>query len=460
MKRSKTIEVSIKEVKEKFTDKLNINNSRYYSEFPKDNNIKTSLNLVKKKYCLLVKRENSIEDSITRKNSNLFIDYSHLDKKKDEEFLGEFNRSLSKFSFKSNGTNSNFKENNYTAREDKTSFYKNIHSQTPKVVTSGSSISEIMYQKNKQKKLSSRNNSYLNISVNNDIVFGRDKSKLIKNSNLTKEITFNEMPNSKITPDFENDGNFNYYSVNLKNPSISDFKNYHADLSSNDIHLSNQNMIRRKYTNKKIPIKKSSNNLEKKRHELVTGSGKISPDILNVSANKKLSNLMLSKFNESKINMSNLISNKVNDNNDFLQNNIKAAMNKIRILVVDDEKLIRQSNINLIRKFFKNKNIDFQVFECEDGFDCLSYIYQGKLVGIDFDFIITDQTMNYITGTLLSEIVGLLIEHKIIKEIKIFLVTSYSANLFDKQKNIINKVFSKPFRMEHLDFIFKNLINE
>jgi len=130
---------------------------------------------------------------------------------------------------------------------------------------------------------------------------------------------------------------------------------------------------------------------------------------------------------------------------------------QITIIVVDDEKLIRQSNINLIKKYFKNKSIIYQVFECEDGFSCLNVIYQAKLVGKEIDYIITDQTMNHITGTLLSEIIGLLVEHKIINNIKMYLLTSYSANLFNKQENRFIKVFSKPFRLEYLELIFKEI---
>ena len=131
----------------------------------------------------------------------------------------------------------------------------------------------------------------------------------------------------------------------------------------------------------------------------------------------------------------------------------------LKILVVDDEKLIRQSNSNLIRKFFKNKKIKVQIFECEDGFECLNMIYQGKLKGINFDYILTDQTMNYITGTILSEILHILIDNKIINYINIYLLTSYSSSLFEKIPNQFLKVFSKPLIFEHLEFIFFDLEN-
>ncbi len=131
--------------------------------------------------------------------------------------------------------------------------------------------------------------------------------------------------------------------------------------------------------------------------------------------------------------------------------------NLIRILVVDDEKLIRQSNSNMIKKFFKNKSFKYEVFECEDGFDCINYIYQALLSGINFDYIITDQTMNFISGTILSDIIGLLVENKIINEIKMFLLTSYSANNFNRKEDRFTKIFSKPLILEHLEFIFKDL---
>ena len=48
---------------------------------------------------------------------------------------------------------------------------------------------------------------------------------------------------------------------------------------------------------------------------------------------------------------------------------IESKQRIIRILVVDDEKLIRQINCNLIKKLFNKLEIIFEIKECEDGFD-------------------------------------------------------------------------------------------
>jgi len=200
-------------------------------------------------------------------------------------------------------------------------------------------------------------------------------------------------------------------------------------------------------------------------NSICSNSQNKSNQLKNINTDPELSN---------SIKKENLISKLINNENNFntyMKSNDEFNINcqivnkneiifkdsQINIIVVDDEKLIRQSNINLIKKYFKNKSTIYQVFECEDGFSCLNYIYQAKLGGKEIDYIITDQTMNHITGTLLSEIIGLLVEHKIINDIKMFLLTSYSANLFNKQQNRFLKVFSKPFRLEYLELIFKDI---
>jgi len=144
----------------------------------------------------------------------------------------------------------------------------------------------------------------------------------------------------------------------------------------------------------------------------------------------------------------------LNSNNAF---NISANHKNIRFLIVDDEKLIRQSNSNIIRKYFKNKKVNVDIVECEDGFECLEAIYKFKKTGINFDYVITDQTMNYITGTILCRMLMILIENKIIEPLKIYLLTSYSSNNFLNNTNYhFDKIFSKPLIFQHLEYIFQS----
>jgi len=127
----------------------------------------------------------------------------------------------------------------------------------------------------------------------------------------------------------------------------------------------------------------------------------------------------------------------------------------LRILVVDDEKLIRQSQINIIKKFLGKKNTLFEIEECQDGIECLFKIYVGIVDGIKYDLIITDETMNFMNGSFMAKILKKLITDNIIHEIKIFMVTSYDPeNYADLQGTILEKIYTKPISMNIVEDIF------
>lgn len=300
--------------------------------------------------------------------------------------------------------------------------------------------------------LSKDKNNYFNKNENQNIT--------IENIYAPNSGHNEEKSESQKTINFEKDFNFNYDTLQIENSPFH-VKNYKHDFKSYDEIYSN-------YSNMKIRIKSSKlnqnqliiNNVDKNESFSASSFEKSSCENLDTPHNKKKSNLIYFKNNVNKNILANLTSyKKFNFNND-LQIYNKKFLDEVRILVVDDEKLIRKSNINLLTKFFKNKNLNFQAYECEDGFDCLNYIYQGKIVGINFDYIITDQTMNFITGNMLSDIINLLQEKKVLKEIKIFLLTSYSVNLFEDKKYIFSRVFSKPLKTNYLELMFKDLIFE
>jgi len=127
----------------------------------------------------------------------------------------------------------------------------------------------------------------------------------------------------------------------------------------------------------------------------------------------------------------------------------------VRIIVVDDEKLVRRSQINIISKFMQKKNIIFEIEECEDGIECLYKIYIGVINGVKYDIIITDETMKFMKGSFMAKILKKLITDNVIYDIKIFMVTSYDTNNYaDLQGNILEKVFTKPLSMNMIEKIF------
>ena len=131
---------------------------------------------------------------------------------------------------------------------------------------------------------------------------------------------------------------------------------------------------------------------------------------------------------------------------------------KFRILVVDDELLIRQGTKKIIKKFFFNTFENIEILECEDGFECLFNIYTGLKNGVKYDLILTDETMSFMSGTIMSSIIRSLTQDKILYKIPIYLLTSFSTNMYDENsENIFNGVFPKPINLEILSSIIQAL---
>jgi CheY-like chemotaxis protein len=127
---------------------------------------------------------------------------------------------------------------------------------------------------------------------------------------------------------------------------------------------------------------------------------------------------------------------------------------KIRILLVDDEKLIRQSEINVIRKFFMKNKKEYEIEECTDGIECLYKLYQGINQGKKYDIIFTDETMNFMKGSTMSKIIRNLIKDNILYNLSIYMVTSYeSSTIPEITKKDIDKIFTKPLSLSMLDNI-------
>jgi len=129
--------------------------------------------------------------------------------------------------------------------------------------------------------------------------------------------------------------------------------------------------------------------------------------------------------------------------------------NILRILVVDDEKLIRRSQIKLISKYLEKNKILYEIEDCEDGIECLYKVYTNNNRGNNYDIIITDETMNFMKGTLMAKILKILMTDNVIDPLKIFMVTSYEAeNYSELQGDLLEDVFTKPLSMNNIKKIF------
>ena len=142
---------------------------------------------------------------------------------------------------------------------------------------------------------------------------------------------------------------------------------------------------------------------------------------------------------------------------DNLKSNIINDDNILRIIVVDDEKLIRKSEINIINRYFKNKNVLYEIEECDDGIECIYLIYKGILAGKKYDIILTDETMNFIKGSFMAGILKTLITDNVIYDLKIYLITSFEEeNVYNFNSEYFEKVFSKPISKDIFDIIYNH----
>jgi len=466
LKKSKTKEACLKNTFNIYSKLLKINmRSNYYENTC--NEIKTSLNIKPKKYLLFINREDTIKNYGTSRSSNSNIN-TFNSKSIEGNCIEENTKIPSKFS--NYGIKNYFRSNNVINSNNNIKNDIDVYIENPKQkeTNSNSSLWEISNNINDQSQ-NSNNNSIFNLSGINSSRLERNSSKNIKKKNSVNSNKITQSPqkssrsykkykiSSGETINFAEKYNFNYNDYKSLNPILYQSNRSESDLNESNFNNSNLSII--KNSKKSSQTHLTINNPENNRIKSLYNTENPNSVFINNSNNRKKSNLRLYKIEENKKILSYLASDKTNLNNKNTDFEIlsRKFTSKIRILVVDDEKLIRQSNINLITKYFKYKPINFQVYECEDGFDCLNYIYQAKLVGINFDYIITDQTMNFITGTLLSDFIWLLVEHKIIKEINMFLLTSYSSSLFDKHRNRFKLIFSKPLKMDNLEIIFKDL---
>jgi len=140
-----------------------------------------------------------------------------------------------------------------------------------------------------------------------------------------------------------------------------------------------------------------------------------------------------------------------------IQPNINNKKKMIRILLVDDEKFIRKSEFIQIKKYFENQpELDYEVTECSDGVECLYKIYTGLQAGIVYDYILTDESMNFMRGTLMIKIINTLIEENVMYRIKIFIITSYEPwVILNMHGDICEGIITKPISYEYCSKMFQ-----
>ncbi len=128
------------------------------------------------------------------------------------------------------------------------------------------------------------------------------------------------------------------------------------------------------------------------------------------------------------------------------------------MIVADDEKFIRQSSIRVFEQVAKDLNIYVNIIEAEDGIETLYIIYKALLKGIKIDFICSDESMIYMKGTKVAEILSLMNESKILYPIPYFLVTAFDKDFLKVYLSYLTEIFSKPLSRKDSYQIIKRFV--
>jgi signal transduction histidine kinase len=134
--------------------------------------------------------------------------------------------------------------------------------------------------------------------------------------------------------------------------------------------------------------------------------------------------------------------------------NKKNNQDCLNIIVVDDEKIVRQSTIRIIKRAADDLNISVNIIEASDGIETLFIIFKHFSSGVNVDCIISDETMNYMNGSISAEILQGLYEKIRIRKILFYIVSAYEKTFGHSQtiesfetkplnSNIVRKILSK-----------------
>jgi signal transduction histidine kinase len=129
---------------------------------------------------------------------------------------------------------------------------------------------------------------------------------------------------------------------------------------------------------------------------------------------------------------------------------------KLTVIIVDDEIVARQSSIRLMSKYLKEKSFDLTIIDVSDGIECLFKYQLLHKEGRRIDFILSDESMEFMNGSTCADVLKNISEIKNFNSIPYFILSAYEC--FSKgQHNGVTDVFSKPLRKQNIDDMLKKV---
>jgi len=133
----------------------------------------------------------------------------------------------------------------------------------------------------------------------------------------------------------------------------------------------------------------------------------------------------------------------------------------LKIMLVEDEKILRKATKKVIEKYLKQVNRLFEITECIDGAECLYFLYNAFQEKCQYDLILTDLNMNFISGNMLIDTMHNLIDIKVLPPtIKVYLLTSQiDATVKESLSKYIflQEILPKPLASSNVEKIFSSL---
>jgi len=271
-------------------------------------------------------------------------------------------------------------------------------------------------------------------NLNNSLILpDKPGPKYLSISNKSLKFNFLNLQNN-LNNNLNNNNIANLFKINGKNNINNDCKN--KDLTNKNTDdkknkITNSNSINKNISNKFVTNDtfETINN----QYSLFLNSNKLNENAMQ----EQKSDLFV--INES------FKSSRSNTNNEI-----------IKIMVVDDEKLIRKSTMNVLNNYFSFCEKNIKIEECCDGVECLYKLYESLKNGDRFEWILIDQTMNFLNGSTTAKIIKDLIKDNILYPIDITLVTSYEISILSREfLSVFDRVFSKPITRNLLKNIFE-----
>jgi signal transduction histidine kinase len=168
------------------------------------------------------------------------------------------------------------------------------------------------------------------------------------------------------------------------------------------------------------------------------------------------------KFDKKKLSISYCSFHQINNNSDsnivfspdsvFLNSNdcsIRIGKKK-DFLIVDDNTMLRDSMVNTVKKYLEKTKINYEIKQGIDGKDLIRYVLDDDKNEIKF--VITDENMELISGSLAVKFLREIEKKKLIKPKIYILASSDNQNFLE---NGFDYCINKPIKIEELEPIIK-----